>query len=209
MSSIKDLMQWRFACKHYQADKKISEADLRDLLDTVRLSPSSYGLQAWKFIVVTNSSLKEKLAQACYFNQQQVNECPALVVCCSDANLSGENGIIEKHIKEYEKTLKPTTEQSTGFRNMFVNMLAGQSPEQRLVWLQKQLYIAFETLILAAAEKGIDSCPMEGFSPVEVAKILELEENVVPTLLVSLGYRNMEAPKKVRFNLEEITEWRK
>ncbi len=203
MATIKELMQWRFACKHFDTDKKISESDLNDLLDTTRMSPSSCGLQAWKFLVVENAESKKELQAACY-NQPQIAEASVLVVFCADSNLEGENGVIERHIKKFTQILKTLPQQEESYRKMVAEMQEDQTPEEVVTWLNKQLYIASETLILAAAEKGIDSCPMEGFEPEQIHKILDLPANLHPALIVPLGYRKMTAPAKVRFPLEEV-----
>ncbi|MCC6643721.1 NAD(P)H-dependent oxidoreductase [Candidatus Peregrinibacteria bacterium] len=207
MKTIKELMQWRFACQHFDAEKKISEDLLKDLLDTARLAPNSFGIQAWKFIVVTDMELRKKLMPACY-NQPQVMEASALVFFCARTDLTGENGVIARHVKLSHDVQGRSDAQSAGFSKMLNDVANSKSPEELKTWLQKQVYIPVEALILAAAEKEIDSCPMEGFSPAEVAKVLELPEYIHPTVLVSLGYRNMEQPKKVRFPLEEVVEFR-
>lgn len=207
MKNIKELMEWRFACKHFDANKKISEADLKDILDTTRLTPSSFGLQAWKLIVVTNEELKKQLAPACY-NQPQITEAAALVFLCGRTDLMGEQGILADYIKVYEGVTGKNDQEMEGFKNMVSGLISGMTPEAAKTWVQKQVYIPVQTLILAAAEKEIDSCPMEGFDPSGVAKVLGLSENYIPTVLVSLGYRNMEAPQKVRFPFADVVEIR-
>ena len=207
MKNIKELMEWRFACKHFDANKKISETDLKDILDTTRLAPSSFGLQAWKLVAVTNQDLKNQLAPVCY-NQPQITEASALVFLCARTDLMGEQGALEDYLKVYEGVTGKTEQEMEGFKNMVGGRIAGMPADAAKIWIQKQVYIPVQTLILAAAEKAIDSCPMEGFDPNGVAKVLGLPENVVPTVLVSLGYRNMEAPQKVRFPFADIVEIR-
>lgn len=200
-------MQWRFACKNFDSQKKISREELRDLLDTTRLSPSSSGLQAWKFVVVTNQQLRENLYAVCH-SQAQIREASALVFCCARTDLLGEDGVIENYSKLYQKENAKTDEETLKFKERLGKGISGKDAEWRKHWVQKQVYIAVETLILAAAEKGIDSCPMEGFDAEGVAKVLRLAEGVVPTVLVSLGYRNGEQPKKIRFDLDDIIDIR-
>ena len=207
MKTIHELMEWRFACKHFVADKNIPEDQLRDILDSARLAPSSFGLQAWKFIVVTNKELLQKLAEPAY-GQSQVKEAAALVVFCARNDFLGEEGVIKKHVDNLQKLSGKTDEEMVKSHQNFVDMIEAKGVEGSLAWAQRQVYIPVETLIIAAAEKEIDSAPMEGFDPIGVAKVLELPENLHPTVLVALGYRNMEAPKKARTALETVVEFR-
>lgn len=204
--TMKELMQWRFACKHF-TDQKLDDATLHELLDNARMSPSSYGLQAWKFIVVTNKDLKQKLAPACY-SQPQITESSALVFFCARTDIEGENGVLNRFIKKSHADLNKTDEESAQFKAMLEGDLLNRTPEARKAWAQRQVYIPLMTLITSAAEKGIDSCPMEGFVPDKVAEALELPEYLHPTAIVALGYRNMEQPRKTRFDFEEVVEIR-
>lgn len=207
MKTIKELMEWRFACKHFDKNKQIPENELREILEAARLAPSSNGLQAWKFVVVSNPELRQKLLPACY-NQAQITEASVLVFFCARTDLMGEMGVIKRFVELTKKEQERTDEQSEKYKAYLENSAVSKTAEQLLSWVQKQVYIPAETLILAAAEKGIDSCPMEGFITTEVAKVLELPEYLTPTVLVSLGYRNMNQPKKVRFPFEEVVEFR-
>lgn len=208
MKTIKELMEWRFACKHFDMNKQIPEDVLMDLVDTARLAPSSFGLQAWKFIVVTNQELKAKLAVAAY-NQPQITEASALVFFCARTDVLGADGVLAKYESLYKTEHNKTDEEVAGFAKMIEGTWNMKGPEGAVTWVQKQVYIPAEALILAAAEKGIDSCPMEGFDPAGVSAALGLPANILPTVLVTLGYRNMEQPKKVRFPLSEVLDLRK
>jgi len=205
--SIKELMKWRFACKQFVADKKIIVADLHDILDSARLAPSSFGLQGWKFVVVTNQELKQKLSPVCY-NQPQIVEASALVFLCADTVLEGENGVLNRYMMKSQKDLGTSDEKRDSYRQMIVGMTQNRSQDDLKNWLQKQVYIPSMALMLAAAEKGIDSCPMEGFEAKGVAHVLGLPETQIPTVLVSLGYRNMEQPPKSRFDFEDVVDIR-
>lgn len=207
MKTIKELMKWRFACKQFDTNKKIEQEVLEDLIDTIRLSPSSSGLQAWKFIVVINKKIRENLKVPAY-NQAQVTEASALVFLCADTNLLGKNGLMEKHIDIFQPLRNKTDEEMEKYRAGTSKMIEKWNDAEKLNWLQKQVYLPVMTLILAAAEKGIDSCPMEGFDAKGIAEVLELPKNLVPTVMVSLGYRIAEPPKKARFDLDEVVEFR-
>lgn len=208
MKTIKELMEWRFACKHFDAGKQIPEDVLMELMEIARLAPSSFGLQAWRFVVVTNKELQAKLAPAAY-GQAQITEASALVFFCARTDVLGAGGVLEKYGNLYKAEHGKTDEEAAGFIKMIEGFWSSKGETGAKDWVQKQVYIPAEALILAAAERGIDSCPMEGFDPAGVAKVLDLPANIIPTVLVSLGYRNMEQPKKVRFPLTEILDLRK
>ena len=207
MKNIRELMEWRFACKHFDSSKKISDEELKNLLDTTRLSPSSSGLQAWKFIVVTGQDIREKLFPVCD-NQSQIKEASTLVFCCARTDLLGKNGVIERYAKLYQKENSKTEEETLKYEERLSKSVSSKDKEWQKNWVEKQVYIAVEVLILAAAEKAIDSCPMEGFDADGVAKVLELPKDFHPTVLVSLGFRSMTQPKKIRFDFDEVVEIR-
>jgi nitroreductase/dihydropteridine reductase len=206
MKNIKELMKWRFACKNFDPNKKIDRKTLEDLLDTARLSPSSSGLQSWKFVVVTNQEIREKLKEPGH-NQSQITEASALVFLCADLNVLGAKGSLERYAQDLEK-MGRSEEKLEKFKNSLNKRLTNMGEAKAKIWLQKQVYIPMMVLILAAAEQGIDSCPMEGFEAEGIARVLNLPENLVPTVLVSLGYRAGEAPVKNRVELEKIVEFR-
>ncbi len=200
---LKDLMKWRFACKKFDATRDIDEVTLNDMLDSARLSPSSYGLQGWKFIVVKrNEGLRQKLLPVC-FNQPQITEASALVFLC--ARTDGD-AVLHQYMDKYAADMGKTREDTKPFEEMVQGTMNSLPADQQIGWLQRQVYLPCMTLMLAAAEKEIDSCPMEGFDPDGVHQVLELPENLKPTVLVSLGYRNMEQPPKSRFDLEDVVE---
>lgn len=203
---LKDLLTRRFACKHFEADKPVSDKDLHEILDAARLSPSSMGLQAWQFLVVTNKELKQKLAPACW-NQAQITEAPVLVIFNARTDLTGPKGVIKKFIAKSQKDQNRTDEQSAGYEKYVSGYVSGLSPEEIKTWTQKQVYLAGMTLMLAAMEKGIDSCPMEGFEAEKVNRILELPEDLHATLIIPLGYKNMEQPVKTRLDFDDVVKF--
>ncbi len=201
---MKDIMQFRFACKHFDVAKKVEDSVLRELLDLTILSPSSFGLQPWKFIVIKNQELKNTLAPACY-NQPQIVESSCVVVMCARTDIAK---ILEEYCVKSKADLGYTDEQTEAFKNMIVGSILSRVDEDIKVWAQKQVYLAGMSLMLIAAERGVDSCPMEGFDPAKVSAVLGLPTELVPTLIVPLGYRNMEEPKKTRFDFDAIVEER-
>lgn len=204
---MREVVESRFACKHFEVGKKLEEGVLHELLDLMRLSPSSYGVQPWRFIVVKSEDMKKALAPACY-NQPQITEASCVVVMCARLDLGGENGLLRKYSLKSMEDLGYSGEESANFEKMLSTSLLSKSSQDLKCWAQKQVYLAGMSLMLVASERGIDSCPMEGFEPDKVSEVLGLAKDIVPTLIIPLGYRNMEEPKKTRFNFEDVIEER-
>ena len=205
-------LKWRYATKKYDVNKKISEEDFNTLKEALILSPSSYGLQPWKFVVVKNPEVRKKL-QGCSYGQTPIVESSHLIVICALKNLD------EKYVDKFLDTIdltrgykEPSVALKDGFnREAYKKMMLsgpGSLPkEQQLAWTKHQCYIAVGMLLSAAAEMRIDATPMEGFEPIKYDEILGLT-NYTSTVVVALGYRAQEDTyaklKKVRFTEKEL-----
>lgn len=206
MSQIIDALNWRVATKKFDAAKKIPQADLDELLESLRLAPSSYGLQPWAFYVVENPELREKMKEASY-GQGQVTDASHLVVLCARTKMDETD--VARYIEEIAKVRGVKVEDLKSYHDMMAGSIARHTPEALTVWNQKQVYIALGTLLTAAAAKQIDACPMEGFAPDRVDEILGLtEKGLTATVLCPLGYRAADddyaKQKKVRFGKDEV-----
>lgn len=204
--SLNEQLHWRYATKQFDTEKVLPEADLEYILEAGRLTATSYGLQPFKIIVVTDKAIKQTLMGHAY-GQVQVGQSGALLV------LAARTDIDEAFISEYTARIETTRglEAGTvnGYKDMMVGTLTPLPPEVRLVWAQKQAYIALGTMLAAAAERKVDSCPMEGFSASDFDTVLGLKEhNLAATVILPLGYR-AEADvsqhyAKVRLPLETL-----
>ncbi|MBD3318956.1 NAD(P)H-dependent oxidoreductase [Candidatus Woesearchaeota archaeon] len=193
-----NVIRKRYACKKF-ADRRIPENKVDELVDSVRLAPSSFGLQTWQIKIVTDKKTKEKLFPVSYC-QEQITTCSHLLVFCADTrvaqridryeNLMKETGMPQKKIKQYIGTMRDWAQ--------------SLSEEQFLVWCQKQAYIAMTYALLGATALGFASCPMEGFLSKEYSKILELPSYLVPTVLVPIGYVKDKQGPRIRFDKEEL-----
>ncbi len=206
MARIIEDLNWRYACKKFDPSQKLSEADLTTLLESLRLTASSYGMQPWKFVVVENPELREKLVPASW-GQAQVAEASHLIVICSPAVI--DEAFVDRYIADTAKTRGQQPTDLEGFKKMLMN-ITKKSPEAQHAWAKNQVYIALGTLLTACAELRIDSCPMEGFKPKEYDEILGLKDLGLTSMVVCpVGYRHTEdkysSNKKVRFSLEELT----
>lgn len=180
----------RYAAKTFDG-KKVPQEKLNKLLELARYAASSYNFQPWKIIVIESKELKEKLAPVAW-NQPQITTCSHLLVFCANTDL---------------ESIIDTLEEQTGsaeFAKMLRDFAAGLQGEKRLAWAQRQVYLALANAINGATALGFDSCPMEGFSPPDFAKILGLPKHIVPTALCAIGYATDEPRPKQRLPEEDV-----
>lgn len=183
-SSFTNSLEWRRAVKHFGS----GEVDTRPIVEAMINAPSSFGLQPYTIVAVTNKELKEKL-KAVSYNQTQVTECHTLFILCARTDVT----------ERAEEYLKATgAETMRGMLMGFVSYLSDKT-----AWAAKQAYIALGFGLAAAAEHKIASCPMEGFSSAEVAKILSLPETLVPVVYLAVGESTPEDGTYPRFRFPE------
>lgn len=205
-TSLLDSLQWRYATKSFNPDQSIP-ADTWDAIEqSLVLTPSSFGLQPWKFIVVTDQETKDALLPHSW-NQPQVAECSHLVVLCAKNKITSED--VDTFLDSIANTRQVTKESLEGYAGMMQGFLNRMDDAASLTWAKNQVYIALGQLMTSAAVLGIDACPMEGITPAEYDRILDLEGTDYRTTVVCpMGYRS-EGDKyattpKVRFPREQI-----
>lgn len=189
-------LDWRRAEKNFDPTKKVSEDDLKKILHAIQMAPSSFGIQPYHIYVVSDPEVKKQLRASAY-HQAQFEEASHLLVFASRSDLgarvnayfemaSGGSPEVREKMKEYEAMME-------GF-------VSGLPEGAHKAWADRQAYIALGFALAAAAELGIDSCPMEGFNSAEFDSILKLPTSQKSAVVLSLGYRKMEeAHPKVRF----------
>lgn len=194
-----DMMNFRHACKLFDTNRKISEDDFKYILEAARLSPSSFGMEPWRFLVIENQKIKEDLKPLCW-NQNQITTCSHLVIIKTDNKALKDRDYILKMFKR-----RGLDEESTkAYIKRYENFLKNQNIS---CWSAKQCYIAAANMMSAAAFIGIDSCPIEGFDKDEVQKYLKVDgKNIEVVLILAFGYRVKNPSKKQRLSLEEIVE---
>lgn len=203
-------LNWRYATKAFDPAKKVSEADWATLEQALILSPSSFGLQPYKFVVVTDSELKEKLKPAAN-GQSQITDSSHLVVVTYKKSFTDQD--IEDFIDLNSAVRGTPRENLKGLENSIKNSVKKKKDEGSLeTWTSRQAYIALGFLLQAAAVLEIDACPMEGFDPAKFNRILELEDYSA-VALCAVGYRKAEkdwlAPlAKVRSPKEHLIDRR-
>lgn len=198
--TIHELLTKRFATKAFDSTKNVSQEDLTYILEAARLSASSGNTQPWKIIVVTNPDLRGKLREAGY-GQAQITDASHLLVI---ATMKDPMVRVNKTTELIAAAAGPQSAEN------YATMIKGwirPTEEQNITWLSRQTYLALQAMILAAAEKGIDSCPMEGFNPQAFNEILGLTDCVATTLL-PIGYATQPGLPKIRVPLTDIVEER-
>ena len=198
-------LHWRYATKKFDPTRKIAAEDWRSLEQALVRSPSSFGLQPWKFFVVTDPDLKATLKTASW-NQSQITDASHLVVFAIKKNLGAAD--VDRYLARIAEVRSVPLESLDGFKKMLLGSLS-RPVEEVNAWATRQLYIALGFFLSAAAMLGIDACPMEGFQPEQYDAILGLTEmGYGATVLATAGYRADDDPyvklPKVRFKPEDV-----
>lgn len=202
-------LNWRFATKAMNG-QKVPQEKVDKILEAARLAPTSSGLQPFEIMVITNQEIREKIKSVAW-NQPQVTDCSHLLVFAAWDNYTEER--INKMFDLTNEIRGFKNEGWENYRQQLLGTYPQRSAEVNFTHAAKQAYISFGAAIIAAAFEGVDSTPMEGFSPEAVDEILNLKEKGLKSvLLLPLGYRNSEADwlvnlTKVRKSKEDfITE---
>jgi nitroreductase len=184
-------LQWRYATKVFNPDMTLDEKTLNYLQDAIRLSPSSYGLQPYRVLIIRNKEIQQQLVPATY-HQKQVSDASDVFVFCS---ISPEESMVDEYLKQVKKLRNTPPEKLEAFREMILNKIQSLGKEGAIEWIARQSYIAMTHLLIACAEQQIDACPIEGFIPGEYSRILGLEKiGLEPILVVPVGYRDESDP---------------
>jgi len=204
--TLSEAMNFRHACKVFDETKTISDENMRYILEAGRKSPSSFGMEAWKFLVITNGELKAKLRPACW-NQIQITSCSHLLVILAGIDsLKPESGVPKKRFERREMP----EDKLEFYLDLYAQHLKEtlSSDENIYAWSSKQTYIAAANMMSAAAAIKIDSCPIEGFEKDNVESILELDTKKYQlSLLLPLGHRINEQSSQQRLEFDEVVEF--
>lgn len=189
MELIKNL-QWRYATKKFDISRKIGENELEQIMEAVRLSASSYGLQAYKVLVIEDEAVRKQL-RAASWDQPQITDSSHLFVFCHYTRINDQ--VIDNFISLSAGVKGIGSESLQPYAEFLKSSLTSRTDDDIQAWTAKQTYIALANLLSASAELRIDACPMEGFDPAEYNKILGLDEKgLSATVLAAVGYRSSE-----------------
>lgn len=199
-------MNFRHACKIFDETKKIDDKEMHFILECGRKSPSSFGMEAWKFLVITNEELKAKLRPACW-NQVQITSCSHLVIVLAGIeSVKPESG----EVKNRFARRNIPKESLDMYMDLYAKHLEKtlSSDDSIYCWTAKQTYIAAANMMTGAAFIGIDSCPIEGFEKEKVEEILSLDTTKFQVaMLLPFGYRRNPQPEQIRLSFDEIVEF--
>ncbi len=205
--SLIDTLNWRYACKNMDAEKPVEEEKVDRILEAIRLTATSSGLQQYELLVITNKEIQAKI-QAIAWNQSQVTAASHVIVFAA----------WDHYTEERINMMFDLTNEIRGFKNdgweayrqMLLSTYPNRDAEANYQHAARQAYVALGTALIAAAMEGVDSTPMEGFDPAAADEILGLRElGLRSVVLLPLGYRKEEGDwlvnlKKVRRPLEDF-----
>jgi nitroreductase len=196
-----DAMNWRYATKIFDINRKINNQDWEILEKSMIMSPSSFGLQPYQFLLVENQEIR-KLLTPHSWNQPQIEQSSHLVVLTALKNIDEE--YIDNFIKLTAKTRSIAESNLAEYKKMMIDNLIS-SHKDIFNWASKQAYIALGNLMTTASLLDIDSCPIEGINPEKYDEILGIKNSNYATICTcALGFRSVDDKyqtlKKGRFN---------
>lgn len=208
--NLLDKLKWRYATKKMDVTKTVPTEKVEAILEAVRLTASSSGLQPYELIVITNKELRQKI-QAIANNQSQVTDCSHLVVFAAWDDYTPQRINDAFDMTETVRNFK--NDAGVAYRQMLLKNYPARGPETNFIHTAKQAYIGLGTALIAAAEAGVDSTPMEGFDPKALDDILNLKaKGLRSVVMLTLGYRKEDEDwlvqlKKVRRPADQFISW--
>ena len=213
---ILNAFQFRHACKEFDPNKKVAKEDMNFILETARLSPSSFGFEPWHFIVVQDAELREKLKNGAWGATKKLETASHFVVCLTMKShfLRHDSPYIKNFMKNVQHLSDEVIAPRSKFYTEFQQSDFDLSDDRKLFdWAAKQSYIPLANMMTTAAMLGIDSCPIEGFKQTETDAVLQQDFGIDTTqygisYMVAFGYRVNEPKVKTRRPTEEVITWR-
>ena len=199
-------LKWRYATKIFETEKKVSKQDLDILKEAIQLTPTSYGLQPFKILIIKDLKIRIKLSTASY-DQPQITTASHLFIFCNYTELPKNE--IENYIQLTAKTQNISPKNLERYKQLITNDLKQRNQKELQNWSKNQNYIAMSNLLNACAELKIDACPMEGFDNEAYNEILDLNKlQLNASIIVPIGYRaihdNSQFREKVRKGFDQI-----
>jgi len=203
--NIINSLEWRYATKKFNPSKKLSNQQINTLKTAFNLTPTSFGLQPVKMIVICDKELQEKFVEHSYYQRQVADASHLLVLCIEDDTTSEDINTyfdLEKKVRNIDETV------IADFRKQLIGMYENKSIEEKQLSAIYQAYLILGNLMTVCALEKIDACPLEGFIPEKIDALLNLkEQNLKSVLLLPVGFRAdddiMSEMKKVRKPLNE------
>ena len=199
-------LRWRYATKKFDATKMLSDEQVTAILDAGNLAPTSYGLQPFKFVVIQEKTLQEKLITSSY-GQRQVADASHVIIIATRSDVD------EDYVSRYVDLMESERGLDGGsldqYKAVMTGAVSGMTPDTLQAWATKQAYIALGTMMVACGAMEIDACPMEGFVSSEYNELLGFGKmNLSAAVVLPVGFRAEDDKagqyKKVRQPLDEI-----
>lgn len=211
---ILDVLNFRHACKEFDSSKKISDSDFEIILKGGQLSPSSMGIEPWKFLVIQNEALREELAAVSWGGKKQIPSCSHLVILLSrmPKELKHDSSYIHHLLTEVKQMPEEVVKNFKGLVKMIEDTRFKNNEQAILNYSCLQTYIAATNMMTVSAMEQIDSCAIGGYDQEAVEKIL-IKHNLLDkekfylTLMVAFGYRVNEPAPKTRQPLDDLVVW--
>ena len=207
MQPFMQAMTFRHACKKFDPTRQIPADDFQQILEFGRLSPSSFGMEHWHFVVVQTPELREQLREACWGQPQITESSHVVVILAKTAAVEPYSAYVQRLFGR--RGLPTEAEQAYLARYAAHNDSEIKPYLNTFAWSSKQCYIALANMMTGAASMGIDSCPIEGFSKPGVEELLAVDTSQYgAAVVVTFGYRAGEQPPKLRQPLADLVEYR-
>lgn len=215
-TDVIDTLKFRHACKVMDANKKIPDEIFHTILEAAHLSPSSFGYEPWKFLVVQSPELREKLKPLTWGAQNTLPTAShfVLILARTAKTMRYDSDYIQHMMRDVHHLSEEHIEKRTQFYRTFQESDFKLLESDRAIfdWACKQTYIALANMMTTAAALGVDSCPIEGFKQDEVNQLLKSDFGVDTdtfqiSVMCAFGYRINPQPQKTRQPLEEIVDW--
>ncbi|MBD1583885.1 nitroreductase family protein [Pseudoalteromonas sp. S16_S37] len=205
LTHLQPMLQWRYAVRRF-SDEIVSDTKLNQVLKDTRLSPSSYGLQPYKLLVIKNREIKDKLVEASY-GQEKITLNSHLLVLAAD--MSPITEMVEQYVLRYSLHNDLIGKKLNAMKQTMLSSVAKFDKPTQYQWASEQAYIALSTLLLSAASLKVDACPVGGIDKDKFDQILELDKFRLKTVIACpIGYRHpldhVAHANKVRKPIEDL-----
>ncbi len=208
IDQLQELLEFRYACKAFDAEKALTPEEKQAMFNSLVLAPSSFGLQPWKFVVVETAETREKLREVSW-GQGQVTDADLFVVFTVKTQI--DETAVDEWMQRLATVRGVELDTLDGYKTVLMGFISAMSDEQKIDWAKKQAYIALGQLMTSAALLKLDTCPLEGIDPKAYDEILGLESQGLTTAVAcAVGHRSAEdkyaeAPK-VRFEEADLIQ---
>ena len=172
-----DAIRSRRSVKNFDKNHTMSKKEINQLLETAILSPTSYNIQNWRFVTVTDQKIKDKLCELSY-GQKQVADASLVIILCADLNSWNKNP--ERYWVNAPEEMRKVL--LAGIKNSYSN-----NPQHQRDEAMRSCSFAAQTIMLAAKAMGYDTCPMEGFDYTKVGELINIPDDHIITMMVVVG----------------------